>query len=366
LHRDHGLLLGRASLRKLNFSSGPAVLPEEVLRRAQQAIWDLDGSGIGILEHSHRGKEFGRVLDGAEAAVRALAGLGDEHAVLFVTAGATHHFTLVPQNFLVPGQTADYCHTGVWSGKAMDEARRIGQVHVACSAEAERFTSVPVACAWSAAPRYVHYTSNETIYGTQWPAPPAGAPAPLVCDASSDIFSRPLPLAGHGLIYAGAQKNLGPSGISLVIARRDFLATGRGDLSPLMSYRTYDAERSMHNTPNTFGIWMIGEVCRWILAQGGLAAMEERNLRKAGVLYEFLDRSTSWRGHAQPEARSLMNVTFRGPSAEREEALLAEAERRGLSGLRGHRSVGGLRASLYNAFPEDGVHRLVELLRDLD
>ncbi len=336
-----------------------------MLRRAQQAIWDLDGSGIGILEHSHRGKEFGRVLERTEALVREVGGIGDDYAVLFVTAGATPHFALVPQNFL-GGETADYCHTGIWSKKAMDDARRYGTVHVACNAEADNFASVPAQVTYSASPRYVHYTSNETIYGTQWAQPPAGAPAPLVCDASSDIFSRPLPLAGHGLIYAGAQKNLGPSGISLVIARRDFIATGSRDLPALFQYRTYEAERSMHNTPNTFGIWMIGEVCAWIKEQGGLAAMAERNQRKAKALYDALDHSKSWRPHAKPGSRSLMNVTWRGPTKEREDELIARAEERGMSGLRGHRSVGGMRASLYNAFPEDGVQKLIDLLRELD
>jgi phosphoserine aminotransferase len=351
-------------MRKLNFSSGPAVLPEEVLRRAQEAIWDLDGTGIGLLEHSHRGKAFGRVLEAAEQAVRDVGGIGDDYAILFVTAGATQHFAMVPQNFLSASETADYCHTGVWSGKAIDEARRCGTVHVACTAE-PTFDHIAERCSWSASPRYVHYTSNETIYGTQWIAPPR-APAPLVCDASSDIFSRPLPLDNHGLIYAGAQKNLGPSGISLVIARRDFIETGRTDLSPLAQYRVYAKEKSMHNTPNTFGIWMIGETCRWILANGGLAAMDERNRRKAGVLYDFLDHSKHWKPHAQPGSRSQMNVTFRGDSKDREESMLAAAEASGLSGLRGHRSVGGLRASLYNAFPEEGVKRLVELLAEHD
>ncbi len=333
-----------------------------MLRRAQEAIWDLDGSGIGILEHSHRGKEFGRVLDRAERAVRDVGGIGDEYAILFVTSGATHHFAMVPQNFLAPDATVDICHTGIWSGKAIEEAKRIGNVHLACTAEADNFASVPTSCTYSASPRYVHYTSNETIYGTQWAAPPADAPAPLVCDASSDIFSRPLPLANHGLIYAGAQKNLGPSGISLVIARRDFIATGNKGLSPLAQYRTYDAERSMHNTPNTFGIWMIAEVCQWILAQGGLTAMAERNARKSALLYDAIDNSKHWRCHAKPGSRSMMNVTFRGDTKEREAELLERAEAAGLSGLKGHRSVGGLRASIYNAFPEDGVRRLIDLL----
>jgi phosphoserine aminotransferase len=336
-----------------------------VLRRAQDAIWDLDGSGIGILEHSHRGKEFGRVLERAEGLVREVGGIDSEFAVLFVTAGATHHFALVPQNFLAASETADYCHTGVWSGKAIEDAKRYGNVHIACTSEADNFASVPTACRWSASPRYVHYTSNETIYGTQWREPPR-APAPLICDASSDIFSRPLVLDGHGLIYAGAQKNLGPSGISLVIARRDFIATGSRELPALFQYRTYDGERSMHNTPNTFGIWMIGEVCAWIKDQGGLAAMADKNQRKAQLLYDCLDHSKAWRPHAKADSRSLMNITFRAATKELEEELLARAEQRGLSGLRGHRSVGGMRASLYNAFPEDGVRRLVDLLHELD
>ena len=351
-------------MRKLNFSSGPAMLPEEVLRRAQVALLDLDGSGIGILEHSHRGPEFQRVLERTEAVVREVGGIGDDYAVLFVTAGATNHFALVPEQFLAPGETADYCHTGVWSGKAMAEARRYGTVHVACTSEPD-FTRTPATPTYSAAPRYVHYTSNETIYGTQWAAPPA-APAPLVCDASSDIFSRPLPLANHAVIYAGAQKNLGPSGISLVIARRDFIETGRRDLPPLSQYRTYAKEHSLHNTPNTFGVYIIGEVVAWIRANGGLAAMGERNARKAKLLYDFLDASRAWRPHADRASRSMMNVTFRGATTELEETLLARAEERGLSGLRGHRSVGGLRASIYNAFPEAGVRQLVELLDEVE
>jgi phosphoserine aminotransferase len=332
-----------------------------VLRAAQAAIWDVDGSGIGILEHSHRGAVFERVLARTEAAIRELAGIGDDFAVLFVTGGATPHFTMVAENFLAGG-TADYCHTGVWSAKAIAAARRYGTVNVACSSEADNFASLPDAFRWSAAARYVHYTSNETIYGIQWPVPPR-ASAPLICDASSDIFSRPLPLDGHGLVYAGAQKNLGPSGISLVIARRALLDTAAADLPPLASYATYAAEHSMHNTPNTFGVWMIGAVVAWIREQGGLVAMADRNRRKAAALYEFLDASDAWRPHARPGSRSDMNVTFRGATVELEDKALALAEQRGMSGLRGHRSVGGLRASLYNAFPESGVARLVDLLR---
>ena len=351
--------------RKLNFSSGPATLPEPVLQRAQAALWDLDGSGIGILEHSHRGRVFGAVLERTTARIREVAGLGEDFAVLFITAGATHHFTMVPQNFLAQGETADFCHTGLWTTKAMEQARRFGGVHVACSS-APAFDANPGPPAYSASPRYVYYTSNETVYGTQWQTPPANPPAPLVCDASSDIFSRPLPLAHHGLIFAGAQKNLGPSGISLVIARKDFLATHRPDLPPLGDYASYVEHDSMINTPNTFGIFMIGETVAWIAEQGGLAALAERNARKAGVLYAFLDQSKCWRAHARPGSRSTMNVTFRGTSPALEAALLARAEERGLSGLAGHRAVGGLRASIYNAFPEEGVHRLVQLLDEIE
>jgi phosphoserine aminotransferase len=351
--------------RKLNFSSGPAALPEPVLRRAQAALWDLDDSGIGILEHSHRGAAFRAVLDRTTALIREVGGIGDDFAVLFLTASATHHFTMVPQNFLGEAETADFCHTGIWSGKAIEDARRFGTVHVACSA-APTFDTTPDVQAYSAAPRYVHYTSNETIYGTQWPAPPANPPAPLVCDASSDIFSRPLLLAGHGLLYAGAQKNLGPSGTSLVIARKDFLATRRPGLPPLADYLTFLEQGSLYNTPNTFGIYVIGEVVAWIRDQGGLAALGERNARKARVLYDFLDHSKAWRAHARPGSRSTMNITFHGASPALEATLLARAEDQGLAGLAGHRLVGGLRASIYNAFPEEGVHRLVQLLDQVE
>jgi phosphoserine aminotransferase len=253
----------------------------------------------------------------------------------------------------------------VWSAKAMTEARRFGKVHIACSS-APGFDTTPATATYSAAPRYVHYTSNETIYGTQWATPPASPPAPLVCDASSDLFSRPLALADHGMIYAGAQKNLGPSGITLVIAHKSFLATRRPGLPPLFDYQSYVEQGSMYNTPNTFGIYVIGEVVAWIRDQGGLAAMAERNARKAAALYDFLDHSALWKPHAQRGSRSNMNVTFRGATPALEAELVARAEAEGLSGLPGHRDVGGLRASIYNAFPEAGVQQLIRLLGELE
>ncbi len=351
--------------RKYNFSSGPAVLPETVLRRAQAAIWDLDDTGIGVLEHSHRGPAFVAVAERAEALVRQLAGVGDDHAVLFLQGGASTQFFMVPMNLLATGATADYCHTGVWSGKAIAEARRLGQVHVACSSEPTGFDHIPGADAtrWSAAPAYVHFTSNNTIYGTQWTsAPTAPAGAPLVCDASSDLFSRPIDGAGYGLIYAGAQKNLGTAGVTLVIVRKDLVARCGRELPTMLQYRTHADAGSMHNTPPTFSIYLLGLVLEWIVERGGLAAMAEHNAAKARLLYDFLDESELFRGVAQPASRSLMNVTFRAATAAIERELLARAEAAGLDGLAGHRSVGGMRASIYNAFPIEGVRRLVEIL----
>lgn len=341
------------------------MLPDVVLEAAQRALWDLDGTGIGILEHSHRGEAFGEVLRRAEARVRAVGDVPDDYAVLFLSSGATTQFSMVPENFL-GGGVADYCHTGVWSDKAMAGARRHGQVHVACSSEADTFAQIPRVQTWSPGARYVHFTSNNTIYGTQWgtePAAPEGVP--LICDASSDLFSRPIDVRKYALIYASAQKNLGPPGVTLVIGRRDFLETGARELPPLSQYRTYVRDRSMYNTPNTFGVFVLGEVMQWILDQGGLVELERRNRDKAALLYDFLDQSAVWRGHARADSRSLMNVTFRGP-AEHEARLLELAAERGLSGLAGHRSVGGLRASIYNAFPRRGVERLVETLGDVE
>jgi phosphoserine aminotransferase len=361
--------VAESSARRFNFSSGPAVLPEEVLRRAQAAIWDLEGSGIGVLEHSHRGPAFMKVAERAERLVREVGGVPDDHAVLFLQGGASSQFFTVPMNFLAPGATADYCHTGVWSGKAIGEARRLGAVHVACSSEPSGFDHIPSAAEtrWSSAPAYAHFTSNNTIYGTQWraePTPPAGVP--LVCDASSDLFSRPIDVGRYGLIYAGAQKNLGVAGLTLVIARRDLIASGRADLPTMLQYRTHELAGSMHNTPPTFAIYVLAEVAAWIAAQGGLAAMAERNQAKAKLLYDFLDGSRAFAGVARADSRSLVNVTFRAATPALEKELLARAAARGLDGLAGHRTVGGLRASIYNAFPLEGVRRLVSLLAELE
>jgi phosphoserine aminotransferase len=353
--------------RKWNFSPGPAVLPEPVLRRVQDAIWDLDGTGIGVLEHSHRGPAFMGVAARAEALVRELAGVPDDYHVLFLQGGASLQFAMVPMSFL-GGATADYCETGVWAQKAIAEARRIGLAHVACTS-APDFTFVPGAdqTAWSKAPAYAHYTSNNTIYGTQWrepPAPPDGVP--LVCDASSDIFSRPLDVGRHALIYAGAQKNLGPSGVTLVIAHKDFVARGRADLPTMLQYRTFAEHGSMFNTPPTFAIYVVAEVLAWLHDAGGLAAMAARNRAKAAVLYDFLDASAFYKSPVQRDCRSLMNVPFKLKNEALDAEFLKGADARGMLQLKGHRSVGGMRASIYNAMSIEGVAALVAYMKEFE
>lgn len=357
------------SERTFNFSAGPAVLPEPVLRKAQQDIWNLAGSGIGVLEHSHRGKVFDAVAREAEQRCRDLGRIGDEYHVLFLQGGASLQFAMVPMNLLPEGGTADYLNTGTWSQKAIKEAKLFGTVQIAASSESTKFDRIPASSEihWSANPAYAHVTTNNTIYGTQWrtePVPPPGVP--LVADTSSDMFSRPIDVSTYGLIYAGAQKNLGPSGVTLVIIRNDLVERGPTDLPVMLQYRTHAKERSMYNTPNTFGIYVMGEVFRWIQEQGGLAAMAEHNEDKAKVLYDYLDASDFYQGHAQPDSRSLMNVTFRTPSAELDDAFVQEAKQRGLDGLKGHRSVGGMRASIYNAFPKAGVEALVRCMEEFE
>lgn len=355
--------------RIYNFSAGPAVLPEEVIHKSQEALWNLAGSGIGVMEHSHRGKEFSAVAERAEALCRELADIPSDYEVLFLQGGASTQFFMVPMNLLGQDATADYVMTGAWSQKAAKEAKRFGRVHVAASSEDQNFSYIPAAgdLRWSERPIYAHFTSNNTIFGTQWsaePTPPTGVP--LVCDASSDIFSRPIDVRKYGLIYAGAQKNLGPSGVTLVIIRKDLVERGATDLPTMLQYRTHAKEKSMYNTPPTFGIFVMAEVFEWIKANGGLAAMGERNRGKAAVIYDYLDQSSFFRGTARPDSRSLMNVCFRAPTEQLEEKFLAEAKKRKLSGLKGHRSVGGMRASIYNAFPEAGCDALVALMAEFE
>ncbi|HUQ15846.1 MAG TPA: 3-phosphoserine/phosphohydroxythreonine transaminase [Gemmatimonadales bacterium] len=356
--------------RIFNFSAGPAVLPEPVLKKAQEAIWDVAGSGIGIMEHSHRGKVFDRVRDEAEQACRDLAGIPDNYQVLFLQGGASLQFSMVPMNLLPADRTADYLLTGVWAQKAVKEAKVLGaKVHIAATGESTNFDRIPQdsEIKYSERPAYVHLTTNNTIYGTQWrtePAVPAGVP--LVADTSSDMYSRPIDVSKYGLVYAGAQKNLGPSGVVLVIIRDDLVEAGPKTLPTMLQYRTHAAEKSLYNTPPTFGIYVMGEVFKWIQGQGGLAAMAEHNELKARLLYDFIDQSDFFRGTVQTDSRSRMNVCFRAPTEDLESKFISEATKRGLDGLKGHRNAGGMRASIYNACPRAGVEALVAFMKEFE
>jgi phosphoserine aminotransferase len=352
-----------------NFSAGPAVLPEPVLRKAQEAIWNAAGSGIGIMEHSHRGKVFDKIISEAEEACRRLGGIPDNYRVLFLQGGASLQFSMIPMNLLPADRTADYLLTGVWSQKAIKEAKQVGKTHVAATSEATNFDRIPKAeeIRYSEKPAYVHLTTNNTIYGTQWPREPSvPAGVPLVADTSSDMYSRPIDIRKYGLIYAGAQKNLGPSGVVLVIIRDDLVEAGPKTLPTMLQYRTHAGEKSLYNTPPTFGIFVMGEVFKWIEGQGGLAAMAEHNESKARLLYDFLDASDFFRGTARTDSRSRMNVCFRAPTEELEEKFVKEATKRGLDGLKGHRSAGGMRASIYNACPRASVEALVAFMKEFE
>jgi phosphoserine aminotransferase len=347
------------------------VLPVEVLEEARENLLSLGSTGIGILEHSHRGKAYMAVHEEVEALCRELAGIADDYHVLFLQGGASLQFSMVPMNLLGPvaeaGATADYLVTGAWSQKAVVEARRCGTVHVACTSEDRNFCYIPGTCTFSRQPAYVHFTSNNTIFGTEFqtePEIPVGVP--LVCDASSDIFSRPLPVAKYALIYAGAQKNLGPSGVTLVIIRKDLVVRGPKELATMLQYRTYADEHSLYNTPPTFGIYIMGLVLKWIKKQGGLPAIERANREKADKLYRFLDGSRRFRATVDRDCRSRMNVTFVTGDAALDDKFATTAKKAGLDGLKGHRSVGGMRASLYNAFPPAGVDALLEFMREFE
>jgi phosphoserine aminotransferase len=354
--------------RIFNFSAGPAVLPLPVLEEAQRDLVSLPGVGMSVLEISHRSKTFESMLNGTLAEMRALAGISDDYEILLLQGGASLQFTMVPMNLLGAGQTADYIDTGTWADKAIKEAKRVGTVKVTGSTKADNYNRIPTAGEIALTPgaAYVHMTSNNTIEGTEWSALPDTGGAPLVNDASSDIFSRPIDVSRFGVIYAGAQKNLGPSGVTLVIVRKDLIARASDALPTMLSYKVQAENNSLYNTPNTFGIYILGLTIKWLKGRGGLASVAALNERKAGMLYAEIDRTGFYRGTAQRESRSLMNVTFRLPSEDLEKRFDKEATAAGLDGLKGHRSVGGMRASIYNAFPEDGVAALVAFMREFE
>lgn len=348
-----------------NFSAGPATLPVEVLQRAQAELLDYQGKGASIMELSHRGAEYTEVNNQAAARFRTLLGVGEEFHVLFLQGGASSQFMMVPFNFLGKNETADYLNTGSWSTKAIKEAKLFGNVHIGYSSEGKSFTSVPKDNELELTPdaRYVHYTANNTICGTEYKKEPETGDVPLVCDASSNFLSRPVDMSKYGLIYAGAQKNLGPAGVTIVIIHNDFLEKAHTDNVPTMlKYRTH--VEKLFNTPPSFNVYMVNLVLEWLEEKGGIPAMDKMNEEKATLLYGEIDKDDFYKGTAEKDSRSRMNVTFRLPNEDLEKKFITEAGTNGMIGLKGHRSVGGMRASLYNACSLDSVNTLVSFMNE--
>jgi phosphoserine aminotransferase len=354
--------------RVYNFSAGPAVLPLIVLEEIKQNLLALPGVGMSILEISHRSATFERILAECEADIRTLAGVPPNYKVLFLQGGASLQFSMVPMNLLTSGATADYIDGGSWAEKAIKEAKKVGTVNVAASTKSEGYSRIPRQDELTLTPgaAYVHMTSNNTIEGTEYKELPDVAGVPLVSDTSSDMFSKPLDVGRHALIYSGAQKNMGPAGVTVVIIRDDLLARSSKSLPSMLNYGIHAENGSMYNTPPAFAVYTTGLVMKWLIAQGGLAAIEQANVRKAAKLYAEIDRTGFYRGTAAVECRSLMNVTFRLASEDLEKQFIRAATAAGLDGLKGHRSVGGMRASIYNAFPEEGVDALVSFMQEFE
>ncbi len=351
--------------KTINFNAGPSIVPQDVLKIVQGELLNYKGTGISILESSHRAQEFDEINEQAMALVRELFGLGDNYHVLFMTGGASTQFALIPMNFLGSSQVGSYVDTGTWSTKAIKECRIQGETHIAFSSEDDGFRRVPkmAEISYPENSAYLHVTSNNTIKGTQSHQFPDSRNVPLICDMSSDIASRQLDFNKFSLIYAGAQKNLGPSGLTLVIIRDDLLAKCKEGLPTMLTYKTYAEKKSLYNTPPVFGIYFMKLVLEWIKEQGGLAAIEKINIAKKDLLYNLLDSHPDfYKGVAEEESRSWMNVTMRLPSEELEQKLVAEAKENGIIGIKGHRSVGGIRFSIYNAMPLEGVQTAVEFL----
>lgn len=355
--------------RIYNFSAGPAVLPLPVLEKAQNEMLALPGVGMSVMEISHRSKAFDEIINRAESGLRRLMNLPDDYRVLFLQGGASLQFSMVPMNFLPEGASADYIVTGSWGKKAVKEAKREGMVNVAGTTQEEGFkrTLRQDELKLDARAAYCHFTTNETIEGVEWhtePELPNGVP--LIADMSSDICARPIAIEKYAFIYAGAQKNLGPSGVTVVIVRDELLSRIPDGLHTMLDYRTHVENKSLYNTPNTWGIYIIDLVCQWLEENGGLSAMEAENRAKAKLLYDAIDATEFYRGHAERDSRSIMTITFRLPSEDLEKQFAKEATAAKLDGLKGHRSVGGLRASIYNAFPREGVEALVSFMQDFE
>ena len=358
----------RPETRVFNFSAGPAVLPEEVLAQASAEMLDWHGSGMSVMEMSHRGKEFIAIAEAAEKDFRELLKIPSNYKVLFLQGGATLQFGMVPMNLLGGKKSADYIYTGEWSKKAIKEANRFCEINIAASSEGKNFSFAPEQSTWQLDPKsaYVHYTSNETIGGVEFHWIPDTGKVPLVADASSHILSRPLDVSKFGLIYAGAQKNIGPAGLTLVIVREDLLGHAMSGTPSMLDYKVQADSGSMSNTPATYAWYIAGLVFQWLKKQGGLAEMEKKNIAKAKLLYDFLDASAFFKNPVRKSDRSRMNIPFTLADSKLDGEFLKGAEARGMVQLKGHRAVGGMRASIYNAMPIEGVKRLVEYMKEFE
>ncbi len=353
--------------RIYNFSAGPAILPLPVLEKAQSELLSLGGIGMSVMEISHRSKHFDAILESASQNLRELLNVPGNYKILFLQGGASLQFSMIPLNFLPKGETADYIITGAWGKKAIKEAKKCGNAREIFSTENEGFRSVPAQEELNFSPdaQYVHYTSNETIEGVEFKYELEGGGIPVICDASSNILSKPFDIEKYAFLYAGAQKNIGPSGVCVCVIRDDLLERVPENQHSMLDYRAIARNDSMLNTPNTWGIYLINLVTEWLKEMGGVSALEKLNREKARILYDAIDTSDGfYRGHAEKSARSMMNVTFNLPTEELEKQFAAEAAKHGLDGLKGHRSVGGIRASIYNAFPKEGVLALTDFMKD--
>jgi phosphoserine aminotransferase len=350
-----------------NFNAGPASMPQAVLEKAQSELLEIAGTGMSVMEMSHRSKLFEDIVAQAESGIRHLLGVPEDYAILFLQGGASLQFAMLPMNLRRPGKSADYVDTGSWASKAIGEAKILGAVNVAWSGKKDKYTRIPAPDELDLQPdaEYVHVCSNETINGIQWTQFPKTG-APLFADMSSDILSRTLDVQRFGLIYAGAQKNIGPSGMALVIIRKDLADRVPADVPLVLRYSTHIKERSLYNTPNTWGIYMVKLTCEWLESQGGVSAIQKVNERKAASLYQVLDSSGFWQCPVAKECRSSMNVVWRLPSEALEEEFVSKAKKEGLVGLKGHRSVGGIRASIYNSITPESVAALVSFMKEFE
>ena len=351
-----------------NFSAGPAMLPKEVMEQARDEFCNFKESGNGLIELSHRGPEFSQVIEETESDIRELMNISDDYAVCFIQGGASMQFAMIPMNLMLEGGSADYADTGTWSAKAMKEAKLFGEVNTIASSKETNYDRIPVIRHWNPNPAasYLHITSNNTVAGTQYHAFPEKTDVPLIADMSSDIMSRVINVDDFGLIYAGAQKNLGPSGVALVIIRKDLAERTPADVPTMLRYSTYIDKGSMFNTPPTFSIYMLGLVAKWLKNKGGITEIEEINDAKSEAIYEIIDNSEFYTSPVDPSSRSRMNVVFRLPSEELEAEFVKQAAANGLKSLKGHRSVGGIRASIYNAMPMKGIEALLDFMNEFE